>query len=231
MRYTLESQKITDVDVDASRLIKDEEGEFLESTVSHELLWDTRDNRFDPREGVALRLRNELAGLGGDVFFVKTSVGGEYHYPVAEAWTASVDAEVGNIMGLGEDTRISDRYFIGGGNCRGFEFAGVGPRDLPTNDALGGKHFYTGTLELGFPLGLPEEFDIRGRIFTDICSAWGLDKTDVGVADESAPRISVGTGVSWRSPFGPIIIDLGFAVIDESFDQNELLNFSFGTQF
>jgi outer membrane protein insertion porin family len=96
---------------------------------------------------------------------------------------------------------------------------------------LGGKYFYTGTLELGFPLGLPEEFDIRGRIFTDICSAWGLDKTDVGVADESGPRISVGTGVSWQSPFGPIIIDLGFAVIDESFDKTEMLNFSFGTQF
>jgi outer membrane protein insertion porin family len=176
-------------------------------------------------------LRNEVAGLGGDVFFLKSSVGGEYHYPVAEDWTASVDAEIGSIFGLGQDTRVSDRYFIGGANCRGFEFAGVGPRDLPSDDALGGKYFYTGTLELGFPLGFPEEFDIRGRIFTDICSAWGLDKTDVGVADESAPRISVGTGVSWRSPFGPIIIDLGFAVIDESFDQNELLNFSFGTQF
>ena len=231
LRYTLEDQKINNVDADASILIKDEEGEFLESTVSHELLWDTRDNRFDPREGLALRLRNEVAGLGGDVFFLKSSVGGEYHYPIAEDWTASVDAEVGNIFGLGQDTRVSDRYFIGGGNCRGFEFAGVGPRDLPTDDALGGKNFYTGTLELGFPLGLPEEFDIRGRIFTDICSAWGLDKTSVGVADESAPRISVGTGVSWQSPFGPIIIDLGFAVIDESFDKTELLNFSFGTQF
>ena len=231
LRYTIENQKITDVDADASILIQDEEGEFLESTVSHELLWDTRDSRFDPREGLALRLRNEVAGLGGDVFFLKSSVGGEYHFPITEDWTVSVDAEVGNIMGLGQDTRISDRYFIGGSNCRGFEFAGVGPRDLPTDDALGGKYFYTGTLELGFPLGLPEEFDIRGRIFADVCSAFGLDKTSVGVADESAPRISVGTGVSWQSPFGPIIIDLGFAVIDESFDKKELLKFSFGTQF
>ncbi len=231
LRYTLEDQTISDIDVDASILIKDEEGQFLESTVSHELLWDTRDNRFNPHEGLALRLRNELAGFGGDVFFVKSSVGGEYHIPLGENWTASVDAEVGNIVGLGEDTRVSDRYFIGGGNCRGFKFAGVGPRDLPTDDALGGKYFYTGTLEMGFPLGLPEEFDIRGRIFTDVCSAWGLDKTAAGVADESAPRVSVGAGVSWQSPFGPIIVDLGFAVIDETFDQNELLNFSFGTQF
>jgi outer membrane protein insertion porin family len=231
LRYTLENQNITNVDADAPLLVKGEAGSFLESTVSHELLWDTRDSRFDPREGLALRLRNEVAGLGGDVFFLKSSVGGEYHYPIGDDWTISVDGEVGNMFGLGQDTRISNRYFIGGGNCRGFAFAGVGPRDRPTEDALGGKNFYTGTLELGFPLGLPEEFDIRGRIFTDVCSAWDLDKSNANVLDENTPRISVGTGISWQSPFGPIILDLGFAVIDEDFDQNELLNFSFGTQF
>jgi outer membrane protein insertion porin family len=231
VRYTLENQNITNVDSNASLLIKDEAGEFLESAVTHEIIWDTRDNRFDPREGLAFRVSNEVAGLGGDVFFLKSAVGGEYHFPITENWTISADAKVGNIQGLGEDTRISNRHFIGGSNCRGFEFSGVGPRDVPTGDALGGKNFYTGTLELGFPLGLPTEFDIRGRLFTDVCSAWGLDKSDTNVRDETTPRISVGTGISWQSPFGPVIIDLGFAVIDEDFDKNELLNFSFGTQF
>jgi outer membrane protein insertion porin family len=96
---------------------------------------------------------------------------------------------------------------------------------------LGGKNFYTGTLEMGFPLGLPEDFKIRGRIFTDICSAWDLDKTNADVLDEATARISVGAGISWLSPFGPIIMDLGFAVVDEPFDQDELFSFSFGTQF
>ncbi len=231
LRYTLENKNITDVNTNASILIRDEAGEFLESTISHELRWDTRDDRFDPREGLALRLRNELAGLGGDVYYFKSAVGGEYHYSIAENWTASVDGEVGNIIGLGEDTRASNRHFVGGNNCRGFEFAGVGPRDVPSGDALGGNYFYTGTLELGLPLGLPEEFAIRGRIFTDICAAWGLDRTVAGVADESTPRVSVGAGLSWNSPLGPIIVDLGFAVIDEDFDKQEILNFSFGTQF
>ena len=232
LRYNLENLEITNVDADAPLLIQDQAGSFLESSLSHELRWDTRDNRFDPREGLLLRLRNEVAGLGGDVFFLKSSVGGQYHFPIAEDWTVSVDAEVGNIMGLGQDTRISDRNFIGGGNCRGFAFTGVGPRDGPTGDPLGGKNFYTGTLELAFPLGLSEEFDIRGRIFSDICSAWDLDKTNADVLDENTPRISVGTGITWKSPFlGLIILDLGFAVIDESFDKNELLSFSFGTQF
>jgi outer membrane protein insertion porin family len=231
LRYTIENQNIENVDSDASLLVKEEEGEALESTISHELKYDTRDSRFNPREGLALRLRNELAGLGGDIFYIKSSVAGEYHFPLAEEWIVSVDGEVGNIIGLGQDTRISDRHFVGGSNCRGFEFAGVGPRDRLTDDALGGKNFYSGTLELGFPLGLPEEYDIRGRIFTDMCSAWDLDKTNADVLDEATPRISVGAGISWQSPFGPIILDLGFAVLDEPFDENELLNFSFGTQF
>ena len=112
-----------------------------------------------------------------------------------------------------------------------WQFAGVGPRDRPTEDPLGGKNFYTGTLEMGFPLGLPEEYDIRGRIFTDICSSWDLDKTNANIQDEATPRVSVGAGISWQSPFGPIILDLGFAVVDEPFDRTELVNFSFGTQF
>lgn len=231
IRYTLEDQEISDVDADASRLVKDEEGRFLESAVGHELTYDTRDNRFDPREGVVARLRNEVAGLGGDVRYVKSSVGGAYHYPLSKNWTASASAEAGNIFGLGQDTRISDRYFIGGRDCRGFEFAGIGPRDRPTGDPLGGKQFYTGTVELGFPLGLPEDFRVRGRVFADVCSAWDLDKTDANVQDESSPRASAGAGITWQSPLGPIVIDLGYAVIKEDFDKEELLNFSFGTQF
>ncbi len=231
LRYTLENQKIANVETEASLLIREEEGEFLESTVSQELIWDTRDNRFDPRRGTALRMRTEVAGVGGDVHFFKPSVEGEYHYPIEEEWTASVDAELGTIVGIGEDTRISDRHFVGAGNCRGFEFAGVGPRDRVSNDALGGKHFYTGTVELGFPLGLPEEFQVRGRVFTDVCSAWDLDKTSATVQDQASPRVSTGAGISWDSPFGPIRLDLGFAVIKEDFDETELLSFNFGTQF
>ena len=231
VRYTLENSDISNVSSDSSLLVRDEQGTFLSSGVSHELSYDTRDNRFDPQKGGVARLRNEITGLGGDVQYLKSSIGGSYHYSVIENWTTSADAEIGNIFGLGQDTRISDRYFIGGNNCRGFRFAGVGPRDRPTGDPLGGKQFYTGSLELGFPLGLPDEFNIRGRIFTDVCAAWGLDRTNAGVQDSNSPRVSAGTGLSWQSPFGPIIIDLGFALIKKDFDQTELVSFSFGTQF
>jgi outer membrane protein insertion porin family len=231
VRYNLEQNTISNVDSGASLLIKGEEGTFLVSGFSQELSYDTRDNRIDPRKGMILRLRNEVAGAGGDVRFLKSSVGGSYHYSFIENWTASVDAEIGNIIGLGQDTRISDRNFVGGSNCRGFKSAGVGPHDAPTGDPLGAKQYYTGTLELGFPLGLPDEFNIRGRVFSDVCSAWGLDKSNSDVRDSQKPRASVGVGLSWQSPFGPIIVDLGYAVLKENFDETELFSFSFGTQF
>ena len=100
-----------------------------------------------------------------------------------------------------------------------------------TDDALGGKNFFTGTAEFSFPLGLPDQFDIRGRVFSDICSAWDLDRANADTLDMSAPRASAGVGVTWRSPFGPIIIDLAYALKKEDFDRTEVLNFSFGTQF
>jgi outer membrane protein insertion porin family len=231
VRYTLERQEIADVDDTASLLVKEEEGTALESSVSQELTFETLDNRFDPREGYIVRLKNEFAGLGGDVRYAKSSIGGSYYYPIMEDWTVSLRGETGGIVGLGQDTRISDRFFIGGRNLRGFEFAGVGPRDVRSDDSLGGKYFYTGTLELAFPLITPEELNIRGRVFTDIGTAWGLDKTTVDVRDETSPRISVGAGITWQSPFGPIVVDLGIAVVKEDFDKTELVNVSFGTQF
>ena len=230
-RYTLERRKISDVG-SPSLAIQQSEGTSVRSSVTHEVSYDTRDNRFDPHEGMRLFTENTVAGLGGGVKFVKNRAGADYFYPVTDTWTIGVMGEGGHIFGIGEDTRILDRFLIGGsGSLRGFQFAGVGPRDLQTNDALGAKQFYTATLELRFPLGLPEEFDVRGRVFTDVGSAWGVDNAPGGVLDDSSPRVSVGTGFTWNSPLGPLDIDIGFPVVKEDFDETETLQFSFGTRF
>jgi outer membrane protein insertion porin family len=232
-RYTLQRQEVSNVDSNASAIVKDDEGDSIESSIGQTLSYDKRDSRFDPREGYVVRLANTLAGLGGDVRYLRATLGGSYHYPVPffDNVTATTIAEVGNVIGLADDTRVSDRFFIGGRSMRGFEPAGIGPRDSDTGDALGGKHFYTGTLELSFPLGLPPELAVRGRIFSDVGALWSIDGDDSQVDDSSSPRVSVGTGISWNSPFGPVIIDFGFAIVEEDFDNTELMNFSFGTRF
>src|SRR3546814_1458776 len=112
----------------------------LRSGISNELTYDTRDSRFDPHEGFISSLRTEVFGLGGDVSFLRGIVSAGYYHPVFEEWTVSVRGSGGSMVGIGEDTLISDRFFKGGGDPRGFEYGGIGPRDRNTNDALGGKN-------------------------------------------------------------------------------------------
>ena len=231
LRYTFERRELQDIDSDASRLIRAEEGVNTRSAVGQELIYDTRDSIFDPREGLRASLENQVAGLGGNVRFLKSTLGGTYYLPVFEEMTFSVRGESGYIVGIGQDTRVIDRFFLSSRDIRGFEFGGIGPRDARTDDALGGEQYYLGSLQLAFPLGLPDEFDIRGRVFTDFGAAWGIDSGNVRVDDSASPRVSIGTGLSWNSPLGPIELDLGFAVVKEDFDETEVLSFSFGTTF
>lgn len=231
-RYVLARREIEDVDANASSVIRDEEGTRLESSITQEISYDTRDSRFDPREGALLGLSTQFAGLGGDVKFLKTSLNSGYYIPVTDDITLSFLGEAGSVFGIGEDTRASDRFFIGGSSFRGFEFAGIGPRDAGTGDALGGKYFYTGTAEMSFPLGFPEEFEVRGRVFGIVGSVFDIDDdTGASINDEGTPRVSIGTGLTWNSPFGPVLIDFGFPIVKESFDEEEIISFSFGTRF
>ena len=141
--------------------------------------------------------------------------------------------EIGAITGVGdEEVQINERFYLGGSTLRGFESAGVGPRDTSTDDALGGNYFYRGTLEAGFPIGLPEELGIKGHTFTDFGSLWEPDD-EVGseIADKTSIRASAGVGLSWNSPLGPIRFDYAIPYADEEFDEEEAFRFTFGTQF
>jgi outer membrane protein insertion porin family len=230
-RYTLKQTDLQNVPSDASFYIREAEGIETYSEISHSLTYDRRDSRINPSEGYFGKLTTDVAGLGGSAKYLRNRVDAGYYYPVAEKWVASLTASGGYVYGLGEDVKLLDRFFIGGNEVRGFETDGIGPRDPDSNDALGGEVFYAGSLQLAFPLGLPEELDIRGRVFSDFGSSWKMPETGPPVDDSSAPRASVGTGLTWISPFGPLGIDLGFAVLKESFDKTEILRLNFGTRF
>ncbi len=231
-RYTGKYQQIDDVDNDASLLVQDQEGNRVVSSVSQELIWNRLDSRLNPSEGYAISLTTEIAGLGGDAYFSKNNIKAAYYIPVFEDVVFSVTGIGGYMIGLGQDTQVSDRFFIGGPTFRGFEFAGIGPRDAQTNDALGGKYYYVGTAEMTFPLGLPEEFQIKGRLFAEAGALWDLDNdTEAQIDDSSDPRLTLGAGISWNSPLGPFVVDFGFPLIKEDFDEEEIFRFSVGTRF
>jgi outer membrane protein insertion porin family len=231
LHYTLRDIEISDVDDDASRFIKDQEGSTLTSFVGQVLTYDKRDNKANPTNGYFARFTNDIAGLGGDAEFIRAELAGGYYTPVAEEWVLSFTGEVGYIHGLGEDVRISDRFFVGGASLRGFEDSGIGPRDTDTDDALGGNFFAVASAEVGFPLGLPNDLGLRGHLFADAGTLTEIDDNGPEVADVDSVRASVGAGLSWRSPFGPIRVDVATPVSKEDFDEEETFRFNFGTRF
>jgi outer membrane protein insertion porin family len=231
LKYTLRRDQITNIASTASLFIQEEKGTRNTSSVGQVLLYDKRDNRQDPTEGYYIQLATDIAGLGGDVRYLRNVVTGGYFYSFAPQWVLSLLGEAGDIFGINDTVRIEDRFFVGGDNLRGFATAGIGPRDVKTGDALGGRIYYTGTLQLGFPLGLPQELGITGRVFTDVGSLFGAVESGPSVADKKTLRLSSGAGVSWQSPLGPIRLDLGMPLIRQSFDKKELFRISFGTRF
>lgn len=233
LRYRLENNEIRDVQSNASRYIKDQEGKRVTSAIGQRLTYDTRDSTLFPTNGLYSWLDTEVAGLGGDAQYVSGKIGASYYYPVYDEVVFNLLGETGAIEGWGgKDVQIDERYFIGGSTLRGFRQAGIGPRDTITGDSLGGNLFYRGSAELSFPIGLPKELGVQGHAFTDVGSLWGIDeasKTDI--ADDGSLRASAGVGISWRSPLGPIRVDLAAPYVKKNYDKTEIFRFNFGTRF
>lgn len=233
VRYRLENNNIENVDSDASFFIRSQEGEWLTSAVSQRLIYDKRDSSMFPTKGGMAWFDTEFAGMGGDAQYVSGKVGGSYYIPVAKQWTLGTTLETGAIEGYGDDSdvRINERYYLGGNTLRGFSNSGIGPRDLASDDALGGTLFYRGSVEMSFPLGMPEEMGIKGHAFSDFGSLWSIAETGARIEDSNSIRAAGGLGVSWRSPMGPIRLDYASPVVKEDYDKEEKFRFSFGTRF
>ncbi len=232
IKYRLENNNIENVDNNASLYIKQQEGERVTSAISQRLTYDSRDSSLWPTRGLYTWFDTEFAGVGGDAEYVSGKIGANYYIPIAKKWVMNVLGETGAIGGWSdEDVKINERYFIGGNTLRGFENSGIGPRDLTTDDALGGNLFYRGSVEMAFPVGLPDELGVQGHAFSDFGSLWSMDDGGPGIVDENSLRVSAGLGVSWRSPFGPIRLDLANPLVKEDYDQEEVFRFSFGTRF
>jgi len=230
LRYTIREDEIKNVKDSASEYVKKEKGKTTGSIIGQTLYYDKRDSTQRTKEGYYLSFGNDIAGLGGNEKFFKFDVKAVQFYTLADYWTFKFHANGGYIVGYGgKDVRLSNRYYLGGNNLRGFEFGGIGARDKRTDDALGGNWTLYGGTELSFPIGL-DEVGIRGRTFFDIGMLGkpdDINKKDVYYS--SKPRASVGFGFEWHSPMGKIDIDFGFPVMKEDYDEKEVFRLNFGT--
>ncbi len=222
----------------------DQVGSFINSSAGYTLLVDRRNDPVRPTRGWTGTVRQDFAGVGGDVNYIKTEADVSAYWGFTPQWVVTATASTGYISGWGGDPiRINDRFFKGGNSFRGFETAGLGPRDLTSgtnNDALGGNFYAIGTLELTVPNGLPEEYGIRTSVFTDVGTLGVLDDRysittgglpNPSIVDELSLRATAGVSIHWRSPMGPIRFDLSQIIKQEDYDKTETFRFSTSTQF
>ncbi len=230
-QHTLKQVSIENVPTSASSYVRSAAGTDMVSELSHGIVYDRRNHVLFPTEGYILKMNNDLAGFGGARRYLRNTFDAGQYFPLYDQWVFSIGGSAGHIIGLGRDVELHDRFFIGGDDLRGFATSGVGPRDQTAKDALGGEWMYKASAELKFPLGLPEELGVSGKLFTDLGSTGKLSPSGSDVNDTGSMRLAAGTGVTWVSPFGPIAIDFGVPLVSETFDEDENVRVNFGTRF
>ncbi len=307
----------------AGRFLCDAIGKRTTSLLGLTVAYDDRDNRLRPTRGQAVNLNVDFAGLGGSVRYGRARLAGSKHYRLPAGfilttaleggYIASFEAERGAFI---DKVRLTDRFFLGEPQMRGFDIRGVGPRvlrygsvnladplnpvvnldrDAAVDDSLGGRAYYLGRAEIDIPLGSgARELGLRPSIFLDVGSVFGVrapqlttladfrDPSDgrtkflcrnatsgavqfgaqalqtpeggtpVPVGDfnqcptgfsplapfeerlfgnSGSPRVSIGAGVNWNSPFGPFRIDFAYALRQLPGDDIKRFSFNVGTQF
>lgn len=218
--YTFKRTKLFNIDANASKVIVNTRRRASISEVGHHLTFDYRDNRIDPRRGFFMDLSQDFAGLGGSSRYIRFVNSAGYYYPLSDDLVGVVKGECGFIRGVCQKLDVNNRFYIGGESFRGFEIGGIGPRDVGTyeQDALGGRRYALATVELKFPLGLPEELGVTGRVFTDFGSLDNSGEQGSTIRDRFFIRASSGIGITWITPMGPIRLDYSIPWRKEQFD-------------
>jgi outer membrane protein insertion porin family len=234
--YTLLQDNVYNVDANASAAVQQIKGTALISSVGYSLIYDTRNNKKNPSRGFYFQFTQDGAGAGGDVDYVRSVAEFRGYYPITKEITLVGHAIGGDIFGYnGQNVRIVDSFYKGGETIRGFQTAGLGPRDAVSGDALGGNMFYAGTVEVRFPIPLlPDELGFGGAIFADAGSVWGTDAKKVPgvqVQDSDALRTSVGASLIWNSPVGPLRADFAYVINKEAFDKTQFFRFGAASRF
>jgi outer membrane protein insertion porin family len=239
LRYTYKIDRITPFS-NAPLEVRLAAGETKTSLLGYSFIYNTLDDPLKPTHGLVFSLSQEFAGLGGSLRYLRTQGSFGYYHPVfSDKFIGSFNLQTGYITGYdGQTIPIQERFFKGGDSFRGFAQAGVGPRDTVIkgdSGAVGGNFFAIGSIQLKLPSVLPESYGVQTALFSDFGTVGHLDTpiqscTLVScIKDNLAMRASAGLAVAWKSPFGPITIDLGVPFLKTNYDRTQLIYFSAGT--
>jgi outer membrane protein insertion porin family len=211
------------------------------SAVGDTVTYNTLDDNKNPSSGIKSQLSQDLAGLGGDVKFLRTTEDVRYYHPVTDDVVSLVRAQGGYITGWGgQQVPLLNSFFGGPTMVRGFAPNGFGPRDLTpgtTMDNVGGSMYWATTAELQSAIpGVPQEYGIKASAFVDAGSVFHYGGPTVfpgsaqslQVANANVLRSSVGVGLTWASPFGPLTVNYAVPLTKASYDVVQPLSFGAG---
>lgn len=232
--YNLQRDEISDVSHNACIYIKEQKRRAVNSGITHTLQYDRTNSRREPTAGYSLEMSNHFAGVGGDIGYFRNSWGAAGFYSPIEDVVVNLRGNFGIISKAGRQIRVVDSAMLGGDTLRGFEYGGVGPRDKITKDALGGTRVWVTTLETAFPIGLPNEFGVKGAAFIEVGNVWRAAMKQLPghpILDVNKPRATVGVGISWNSPFGPLRVDYGIPIKKYKGDREQRIYFGMAQRF
>jgi outer membrane protein insertion porin family len=237
------------------------------------LTFNTLDNNKHPTSGLLVNFGQDIAGLGGTTAYIRSVIDFRGYYEVVSDLVGVLHLQGGDMLGLkkcptsgtcvSNDGYVSvlDDFKMGQNLVRGFQPAGLGPRDLTiggADDALGGTMYWGASLEFQYPFYfLPKDAGFRGAVFVDSGSEWGYKgetqypatgeinglvtpnipgtsyvcQCGLLYADSSAPRVSVGASLIWDSPFGPLRFDFAYPVLKQPYDRTQFFQFGGGARF
>jgi len=224
LAYVYEEVDISNVDVNASRYIKEQEGTTTTGKVILSFTRNTIDNRFDPSKGLDTTITGSLAGLGGENKFYKGTFSASWFHPVVGDLVLNLKGRIGLVEGYGgKEVPLTEKFFIGGGRTiRGFEWGEAGPVD-ENNEPLGADKYILFNTELTYPLS--KAIGLKVAVFYDVGK--GVDDW----SDLSPLRHAVGAGIRWYSPAGPIRIDWGYNLDPKGEEKQSAWDFGFGVLY
>jgi outer membrane protein insertion porin family len=237
-------------DGEASLAVRKElaQGPVIASAVGYTLAYNTLDNGRAPTQGVLVEFKQDLAGVGGDVHNLKSTIDARLYNEIFPDIVGVIRGQAGYAVGYDGSIRMLDEFQAGPSLVRGFQPAGFGPRDISqivygyggTQDALGGSLYWAASVEFQTPMPLmPKDFGMKLALFADAGLLWDYQgPTYWNVTGESLllnesqiVRSSVGAGLIWDSPFGPLRFDLAYALTKGPYDRTQLFRFGGGTRF
>jgi outer membrane protein insertion porin family len=211
------------------------------SSVGDTVTYSTLDNNKNPTDGIKSQLTQDLAGLGGDVKFLRTTEDLRYYHAINDDVASLARAQGGYITGWGgQQVPLINSFFGGPTMVRGFAPNGLGPRDLTpgtTMDNVGGSMYWASTLELQSAIpGVPKEYGLKAAAFVDAGSVFshGGPTTFPGstqslqIANSNIVRSSVGAGLVWDSPFGALGINYAVPLTKAAYDVVQPFSFTTG---